>query len=61
MNTIQPQFKERRIWYFTCEKCGKAHRQSHRKKNAQVHICRKCRGVEVAENQLKIFEEQNEG
>ncbi len=51
------EFKERRIWYFSCSKCGKNHRQSHRKKNAKIQLCLKCRKNEVPENQLSIFNE----
>lgn len=55
MNEANKQFNERRIWYFTCDKCGKTHRQSHKKKNARNHICMKCRKLEVPENQPPLF------
>ena len=52
------QFNERRIWYFTCDKCGKTHRQSHRKKNARDRICLRCRMMQVPENQPALFDEE---
>jgi len=52
------QFKERRIWYFTC-KCGRKHCQSHKKKNAKDEVCAVCRRSKVPENQLSIFKEKN--
>ena len=58
MNASQKQFKERRIWYFACAKCGKSHRQSHKKKNATNQVCMKCRRIEVPKNQPKLFDEE---
>ena len=52
------KIKERRIWYFTCEKCGAARRQSHRKFKAKEATCRKCRRTVINPNQLKLFEAQ---
>jgi len=60
MNETKTQFKERRIWYFTCERCGKSHRQSHKKKNAQSYICRNCRKNVVPENQQSLFSKDEE-
>jgi DNA replicative helicase MCM subunit Mcm2 (Cdc46/Mcm family) len=52
------KIKERRIWYFTCEKCGANHRQSHKKKKAKDAVCRNCRRNYVNPNQAKLFEEE---
>ena len=60
MSIEQKQFKERRIWYFACAKCGKAHRQSHKKRNATNQICMKCRRMEVPENQARLFGDETE-
>jgi hypothetical protein len=48
--------EERRIWYFTCGKCGKDHRSSHKRINARRRICAKCRRAVVPENQARLFQ-----
>lgn len=50
--------KERRIWYFPCAGCGRRRAQSHKKKNATGHLCKKCRLVdEIEKKQTSLFEE----
>lgn len=49
--------KERRIWYFPCEGCGRQRAQSHKKKNASGHLCANCRKKEeIEENQATLFD-----
>lgn len=52
---MENNFKERRIWYFKCAKCGKSHRSSHKKRNAANQLCMKCRKYEAPENQPRLF------
>lgn len=49
------KIKERRLWRFTCDKCGKANRQSHRKYKAKEAICQSCRRQEPNSNQPNLF------
>ncbi len=51
-------FKERRLYYYTCEQCGKQNRHSFKRKKAKVRVCKKCKGNVVDPNQLTLF--QNE-
>ena len=49
-------FKERRLYYFTCEQCGKVNRHSFKRKKAKLKVCKKCRRQEeVNKNQLTLF------
>lgn len=47
--------KERRVWYFTCDRCGVARRQSHKKKKAKESVCQKCRRHTPNPNQSTLF------
>jgi hypothetical protein len=52
------KIKERRVWFFTCDKCGSERRQSHRKYKAKEAICRSCRKKIINPNQPRLFEAQ---
>lgn len=43
----------RKVYFFTCEKCGHTKRQSFRKSNANIGLCRVCR-----RNALLIHKDQ---
>lgn len=47
----------RKIYFFTCEKCGNNRRQSFRRSKAEVGLCRKCRqaALLVHKNQGSLF------
>lgn len=47
----------RKIYFFTCEKCGHHKRQSFRRSKAEVGLCRKCRqaALLVHKNQGSLF------
>lgn len=46
-------YKERRLYFSVCSKCGKENAQTfHRKK---LGLCRNCRHNQVLENQIGIF------
>jgi hypothetical protein len=47
---------ERKIWYYRCKICGKSRRTSHKKVNAIIGICKKCRKAEINKNQTRIFD-----
>lgn len=53
-------YKERRLYYYTCEGCGKQNRHSFKKKKAKLKVCKKCRKLEVNKNQLALFPKPNE-
>lgn len=46
---------ERRVWIFTCKVCGKRNRRSHKKINAIIGKCLKCRHNEPNPNQTRLF------
>lgn len=46
--------KERRVYFFHCDKCGKL-RQSYRRRRARNGVCRPCRKAYVDENQMTLF------
>jgi NAD-dependent SIR2 family protein deacetylase len=48
-------YKERRLYYFTCEQCGKVNRHSFKRKKAKGKICKKCRGQYINPNQQSLF------
>lgn len=54
------KFNERRIWYFPCTNCSRGRAQSHKKKKAVAGLCRKCRKIQVPENQVPLFPETPE-
>lgn len=47
----------RKIYFFTCEKCGHIKRQSFRKNKAEVGLCRNCRQATllIHKNQGNLF------
>ena len=49
------KFKERRLYYFTCAKCG--HRATtFKRRRVRAEICRNCRHVETVDpNQGSLF------
>ena len=49
------KLKERRVWKYTCDKCGKSNRQANRKQKARDAICRTCRRIVSNPNQTKLF------
>jgi len=53
--TFKKNIEERKIWYFSCGKCGKDHRSSHKRINARRRICAKCRRAVVPENQAMLL------
>lgn len=48
----------RKIYFFTCEKCGHSKRQSFRKSKAEVGLCRICRraALLVHKDQGNLFD-----
>lgn len=52
MKTI---YKERRLYFYTCSKCGSENRCSFKRTKARKGICRKCRKNAVNENQIPLF------
>lgn len=49
-------YKERRLYYFTCEQCGKENRHSFKRKKAKMKVCKRCRKNAVDPNQQSLFE-----
>ncbi len=48
--------RERQIFFFTCNQCGKPKRQSIRVHIAKVEICRKCRSKNaIPKGQVEMF------
>lgn len=53
-------YKERRLYYFTCNTCGNQTRHTFKRSKAKSGICKKCRKQEVInKNQLTLFPEPN--
>jgi len=52
-------YKERRLYYYTCTKCGTRNRHSLKRRRAKHGLCRKCRGKqhESNKNQLSLFQQ----
>lgn len=50
------KYKERRLYFYTCTKCGSTNRCSFKRAKAKHAICRKCRKQEVNKDQLAMFE-----
>jgi uncharacterized OB-fold protein len=48
-------FKERRLYFFTCEQCGKVNRHSFKRRKAQGGVCKKCKRQVVDPNQQALF------
>jgi hypothetical protein len=46
--------KERRVYFFRCDKCDKD-RQTYRRRKARAGICRGCRKIQISENQMSLF------
>lgn len=49
-------YKERHIWYFQCNGCGKKRRQSHKKKIAREAICQDCRRLNAQPQYPGLFD-----
>lgn len=52
-------YSERRLWYFTCVVCWRK-AQSHKRFKAENGECAVCRRNKVSQNQVSLFETQNE-
>lgn len=53
---IKPWTKERRVYFFTCEQCGKGDRQTFKRSKAKNKLCRSCRkGPQIDPNQQALF------
>lgn len=54
--------RARKLYQFTCAKCGNERRQSFKRTNAEIALCRKFRRetltAHLTENQMSIFEEK---
>lgn len=49
-------YKERRLYYFTCNVCGSKTRNTFKRSKAKKGICKKCRRhEEINKNQLTLF------
>lgn len=48
-------YRERHVYFFTCEGCGVENRQSFKRKKARDGKCRNCRRNHVNKDQLPIF------
>lgn len=51
----KPDIRERRVYFFACQSCGKKRRQSFRRRKAREKLCRGCRRGAVPENQLALL------
>lgn len=49
-------YKERRVYYFACSKCGSSNRQSLKRAKARAGVCRKCRKVTINKDQIPLFD-----
>lgn len=54
------QYRERHVYYFKCLDCGENNRQSFKRKNQRLAVCRKCRVKKVDPNQQSLFDIQSQ-
>lgn len=55
------KYKERRLYFYTCSKCGKENRCSFKRSKAKHAICRKCKKVELNKDQMPLFVQPVDG
>ncbi len=48
--------KERRIWYFECQSCGKKQRKSHTRSKAKEAVCTVCLRSKDVPQQTSLFD-----
>lgn len=50
-------YKERRLYFFKCEKCGNPRAQSFHRRRVKGALCRNCRGGRnrIPENQMSFL------
>ena len=51
------KYTERRLYFFTCDKCGRINAQSFKRRKVKTGLCRPCRKHEVDKNQLSLIKE----
>jgi ribosomal protein L37AE/L43A len=54
----RPWDRERRLYQFTCSKCGKSRRQTLKRRKAKVTTCRTCARNAVDERQMTLIAEK---
>lgn len=48
-------YKERRLYFYTCSKCGGTNRCSFKRAKAKKAVCRKCKRLAINKNQIPLF------
>ena len=54
---MKREYKERRLYFYTCEVCHTPNRCSFKRSRVKGGVCKKCRSIEVNKDQGRLFPE----